>query len=130
MKRVLLAHELMAGLERGPGGRWLCRCGCRQECQGRCSWVSKAHVEDYLIRKGDNRTIRAALKKRDHGVCALCGQQVKTWDADHTVPLAEGGHHGLDNLRTLCRACHAGETGRLAGRLAAGRRVKRRSGGD
>ena len=41
-----------------------------------------------------------------------------TWEADHIVPLAEGGTHHEDNLQTLCIACHKQDTKELAGRLA------------
>ena len=36
---------------------------------------------------------------------------------DHIVPVVHGGGGacGLDNLRTLCRACHHRATARLAG---------------
>lgn len=44
------------------------------------------------------------------------------WDMDHAVPIVEGGGLGLDNLRTLCIACHRSETVALAARLAAARR--------
>lgn len=40
------------------------------------------------------------------------------WQADHIVPVAEGGGGcGLDNLRTLCLWCHRQETQRLMERL-------------
>jgi 5-methylcytosine-specific restriction endonuclease McrA len=48
------------------------------------------------------------------------------WDADHIVPVVEGGGEcGLSNFRTLCISCHAKETKRLHGRLAAGRKKER-----
>ena len=41
------------------------------------------------------------------------------WDADHLRPVAEGGGQcDLDNLRTLCVACHREATAALRGRLA------------
>lgn len=41
------------------------------------------------------------------------------WEMDHTVPVVEGGGEcGLDNLRTLCWACHARATRQLRGRRA------------
>ena len=44
------------------------------------------------------------------------------WEADHIVPVAEGGGCcGLDGFRTLCWRCHAAETKALAGRLAKAR---------
>lgn len=40
------------------------------------------------------------------------------WDADHIVPIAEGGAFARENLRTLCRPCHHRETAALRARLA------------
>ncbi len=40
------------------------------------------------------------------------------WDADHIVPVAEGGGQcDLDNLRTLCLPCHREQTAALGLRL-------------
>lgn len=47
------------------------------------------------------------------------------WEADHIVPVIEGGGCcGLENLRTLCLACHARETKALAGRRARAKRAQ------
>lgn len=47
------------------------------------------------------------------------------WEADHIVPVVEGGGGcGLDNIRTLCRCCHKAETRALAKRRAAARRAQ------
>jgi 5-methylcytosine-specific restriction endonuclease McrA len=46
------------------------------------------------------------------------------WDMNHRVPLAEGGSRGMDNLESLCVACHRAETAALAARLAEERRVQ------
>lgn len=59
------------------------------------------------------------------------------WDADHRIPVSEGGASTLDNLRTLCRlpagGCHGRETKDLRARLTrkpsrarAERRAKKR----
>jgi len=41
----------------------------------------------------------------------------RLWEMDHVVPVIEGGGScGLENLRTLCCACHDKETKQLAGR--------------
>lgn len=41
------------------------------------------------------------------------------WDADHIVPVVEGGADGgLDNYRTLCHPCHKRVTAELAARRA------------
>ncbi|MBD5604222.1 MAG: HNH endonuclease [Candidatus Eremiobacteraeota bacterium] len=43
------------------------------------------------------------------------------WDADHVVPIAEGGRHAESNLRTLCLRCHKAATRALATRRLAAR---------
>lgn len=48
------------------------------------------------------------------------------WEADHVVPLAEGGTNALDNYRTLCVPCHKQATKELAARLALRRRRQER----
>jgi hypothetical protein len=85
---------------------------------------------------------------RDRGVCALCGLDTEAlrkdkrkldwaarrrfeqdwggrrnlWDADHIVPVAEGGGEcDLGNMRTLCLKCHREATARLRARLRARR---------
>ncbi len=41
------------------------------------------------------------------------------WDADHIIPVAEGGGEcDLSNIRTLCLWCHQEETNRLRQRLS------------
>lgn len=146
-----------------------CRCGCSGAITGRrrC-WASsacnEAAKERFDIARGRTSAIRAAVHRRDAGVCAGCGMncdlerarctpgtfQAATpaerrilsrfmqagfpspaldrrpwWHADHVIPLAEGGANVLENFRTLCVPCHAAETRRLAGRLAAARRNQR-----
>lgn len=45
--------------------------------------------------------------------------RLEPWDADHIVPICEGGApHDLSNLRTLCWWCHLGQTAELRRRLA------------
>jgi len=57
----------------------------------------------------------------DHGVPPR-RRRSTWWDADHVVPIAEGGPNALNNLRTLCIPCHKAETKSLAARRAALRR--------
>lgn len=47
------------------------------------------------------------------------------WEADHILPLVEGGSHALDNLRVLCVPCHVKVTSELAGRIAKRRKAKK-----
>lgn len=45
-----------------------------------------------------------------------------TWQADHIVPLEDGGEHLLANAQTLCSTCHGRKTGRENSERAARRR--------
>jgi 5-methylcytosine-specific restriction endonuclease McrA len=48
------------------------------------------------------------------------GFRKSLWDADHIVPVAEGGGEcDLSNLRTLCLKCHRQATAELRKRLKA-----------
>jgi 5-methylcytosine-specific restriction endonuclease McrA len=40
------------------------------------------------------------------------------WEAHHIKPLVEGGAHTMENLATVCVACHKAETAALAKRRA------------
>lgn len=44
------------------------------------------------------------------------------WDADHVVPVHEGGKNLLENIRTLCIPCHKAETDMLKRRIADARK--------
>lgn len=77
--------------------------------------------------RSDTVAIYAALK-RARGQARAAGLSVygmKTissrrslWDADHILPVAEGGGQcDLDNLRTLCLPCHREATAQLRLRL-------------
>ncbi len=35
------------------------------------------------------------------------------WEADHVLPVVEGGDSNLENMRTLCIPCHRGVTTEL-----------------
>jgi 5-methylcytosine-specific restriction protein A len=52
------------------------------------------------------------------------------WEADHVVPVAEGGDSTLDNVRTLCRACHRQVTAALRERLKIRRAAARKLRGE
>ena len=133
--------------ERGPAGRLLCRqCGTEVP-KGRRTFCSEACVHEWKLRT-DPGYLREKVFERDHGVCAKCGVDTKTlrqdmrkldyaarrkflkqwglregtrkslWDADHVVPVAEGGGQcDLSNMRTLCLLCHRTATAELRARL-------------
>ena len=89
-------------------------------------------AEAFMIRNHP-RELRLAVFKRDHGVCARCGRdtvahltvqwdrptrqalwggaQNPLWEADHILPLKEGGAFDLSNVQTLCAVpCHREKT--------------------
>jgi 5-methylcytosine-specific restriction enzyme A len=77
--------------------------------------------------RADTVAIHAALKRargkaraeglRFYGMKGI-GSRRTLWDADHIVPVVEGGGQcDLDNLRTLCVACHREATAALRERL-------------
>ena len=135
-------------LEKGEQGRALCR-WCNLEVPlGRFTFCSDWCVHEWRLRT-DSGYLRERVFERDSGVCALCGVDTKAayldlkrsrgshrlkllerwglsritrktlWDADHIVPVAEGGGQcDLDNLRTLCLICHREQTRHLRQRLA------------
>lgn len=35
-----------------------------------------------------------------------CGYHYHVWEADHIIPVSEGGEHHEDNLQILCLNCH------------------------
>jgi 5-methylcytosine-specific restriction protein A len=128
----------------------LCR-WCRAEVQGRRrTFCSDACVHEWKLRT-DPGYLREQVFARDKGVCAGCGADTVAmrrdmrkldyaarrrllkewgqregsrkswWDADHAVPVAEGGGQcDLENMRTLCLKCHRTATAALMARLRTG----------
>lgn len=136
-----------ADIQRNADGNPLCR-WCRSAVsKGRRTFCSAACVHEWKLRT-DPGYLREAVFERDKGVCARClvdtamvrrdmkkldyaarrkflkdwglkeGSRKSLWDADHRVPVAEGGGEcDLANMRTLCLRCHRDETGLLRKRL-------------
>jgi 5-methylcytosine-specific restriction enzyme A len=136
-------------LPRGPNGRALCRWCTVEVPQGRRTFCSDWCVHEWRLRS-DSGYVREQILARDKGVCALCSvdcvrewnrirrvrgrarelalrdwgvrlrQRSSLWDADHIVPVAEGGGEcDLANIRTLCLKCHRQVTAALRERLRA-----------
>ena len=123
-------------LPKGQTGRPLCRWCNLEVPPRRFTFCSAWCVHEWRLRT-DPGYLREQVFLRDRGVCALCGSDTnrrrellarwglkrltrKTlWDADHIVPVAEGGGEcDLENLRTLCLICHRRQTQELRSRLA------------
>ena len=119
--------------DRDGDGKPICR-WCRGPVVApRRTFCGEACVHEWKIRSSP-WYVRREVKKRDKGICRLCGFNVikahrewsrqkppapdraarrqwrrlrPRWEADHIVPVADGGGEcGLDNYRLLCRACH------------------------
>jgi 5-methylcytosine-specific restriction endonuclease McrA len=139
-----------AEVKRGESGRPLCRWCHSETPPRRRTFCSDACVHQWKLRT-DPGYLREEVLKRDKGVCALCGANTlalrgdmrrldyaarrsflkewglrensrkSLWDADHIVPVAEGGGQcDLANMRTLCLKCHRAATTLLRERLRAG----------
>jgi 5-methylcytosine-specific restriction endonuclease McrA len=107
----------------------VCR-GCQNPVpSNRQTWCSNKCYERY-----EPRNVKLAVAKRDNGICQRCGLDInaaysewrarepnrgKYWldwcawrrkkpkpEYDHIVPFCEGGLTVLENMRTLCVACH------------------------
>jgi len=106
----------------------VCRRCSGQVPAGRFTFCSEACVHAWKLRT-DPGYLRERVFARDYGVCAVCGTDTEAlrkhkrkldygarrvferewgsrrhlWDADHIVPVAEGGGEcDLANMRTLC----------------------------
>lgn len=60
------------------------------------------------------REVRALIARG-----ALTRGRKSWWEADHIVPVVEGGDSNLENIRTLCIACHRSVTAELRARRRA-----------
>lgn len=61
------------------------------------------------------RNVSTAKKKRvaasQKWHCAICQHMLdETYEVDHILALKDGGSNEIDNLRALCRPCHAKKT--------------------
>lgn len=57
-----------------------------------------------------NSYLRKKVFERDHGFCAICGRFDAKFESDHIIALWCGGSDTLENLQSLCRACHMRKT--------------------
>ena len=136
-----------AEVERSVAGNPLCRwCSSEVIAKRRRTFCSDACVHAWKLRT-DPAYLREKVFERDKGVCAQCGVDTEAmrrdkrkldyrarrqfekdwgdrrhlWDADHIVPVVEGGGEcDLANMRTLCLKCHKLATAELRRRRRGG----------
>lgn len=99
---------------------------CGRDCQ-----ALETRINERLrgLVGGNTRQLELRARGRWHRMFQRLGVPVLSfhrlarslWDADHTVPLVEGGANTVENMRTLCLPCHKRQTRALAGRRAAAR---------
>jgi len=59
-----------------------------------------------------SETKKKFVAARQNWKCQQCTQQLSAWfEVDHIVRLEHGGSNHVDNLRALCRECHASVSG-------------------
>jgi len=110
---------------------------CRLDCLELMTELKKLRHEDRKERWGHSGAIHVdGMLPSDHKLdrftarltelsvpLHLRGLCQRLWEADHIVPVVEGGGDtGPENLRTLCWACHRAVTAELRKRLAVSRK--------
>ena len=109
-RRTLCSEECVHQIKLRSSGSYLRYCVYKRDrgvcslCQVDTKLIAKKALGmcgqekvDYL--KSYNISLKRKIKKRKNGG--------GLWDADHIIPVQDGGGLcGLDNIRTLCIACH------------------------
>ncbi|WP_415171600.1 HNH endonuclease [Nocardioides sp.] len=82
--------------------------------RGRCAdhyipWEQRSQHGQTISRR-DREAFSRAVLRRDP-ICRCCGIAAAT-EADHVIPIADGGAHHIDNGQGLCVPCHDAKTRR------------------
>lgn len=126
----------------GKGGGWCRLCGepvltkdgvpnRRRTWHRGEPWETRNCKDEYWLAISSSYA-KHRVWERDRGKCSSCDIQCEdwpqsyTWEADHVVPLIDGGSFGLDNLQTLCVDCHKAKTAKEAAERAVRRKAGRR----
>ena len=72
---------------------------------------------DSQVYDAEYRRNAAICKRRANGWCADCHHRHQHLEADHIIPVTQGGTHALSNLQALCRGqgtcdCHGRKSAR------------------
>lgn len=116
---------------RAHSRRRACMCGavdCKRHGGSRSGWATNPPPANrYAYRSGWSSTAKQVLL-RDGYQCQLRYPVIcigKATECDHIIQPAVGGTDALENLRAVCRPCHARRTGRQ-GALAANRNRRKK----
>jgi 5-methylcytosine-specific restriction protein A len=71
------------------------------------SWANRTNAPRRLRGEQAQKRRAAVLRRNPH--CVLCGMRPST-QADHIVPLAEGGADHESNMQGVCMVCHKAKT--------------------
>lgn len=76
-------------------------------------------------------TARLRIFEKTGGKCYICSQRLRAghWEAEHKIPLWDGGKNEEGNLWPSCEACHALKTADEATQRAEARRHRMKSAG-
>ena len=125
-------QRYIVGTRKDAEGRRICKV-----CGALLSGRRRSYCGDECCARNRPDWMRILVYARDQGVCALCGIDTKVdrayrgwggprWEADHIIPVSEGGGLcGLEGYRTLCRPCHGKVSGDLRKRLNARKRIEK-----
>jgi 5-methylcytosine-specific restriction enzyme A len=100
----------------------------RCRVHGRKAWATKPPANRYAY-GGDWPERRVRVLERDGYACQLRYADIcvgRASQVDHIVQPEAGGTNALENLRAVCRRCHARRTGRQ-GAFAKQRAAQRRN---
>ncbi len=79
--------------------------------------------------RGHPTAVKLRIFERDGGVCHISGRKITAsdkWDADHIIPLADGGEHRESNLAPAIREAHQHKTAQENAARAVTRRKRSR----
>jgi 5-methylcytosine-specific restriction endonuclease McrA len=95
-----------------PAKRGVCACGCGIQLKGKQKkWASTEccanAYNEFAVIKGNTGIIRKILFDLEGGYCRMCGAFDEKWQADHILPVHDGGGAcDISNYQTLCLDCH------------------------
>jgi 5-methylcytosine-specific restriction enzyme A len=124
MMRVCLTYRCPNKIPIVPGRKTPSRCA---QCRGK-SWSNPPPANLYAY-GSDWQAVRKKVLERDGYQCQLRYADIcvgRASQVDHIVQPEAGGTNALENLRAVCRRCHARRTGRQ-GALAKQRAAQRRN---